>query len=193
VGLGNPGAKYSNTRHNIGFMALDRLSHRLNLNAFKNEHKSEIVKARVLGEDIVLIKPQSFMNLSGEALILFLNFYKIKIPSEGHKLLTVHDDIDSSYRSLRYQTERGHGGHNGIRNIHQLLGHNKYDRLKLGVGRPSNSRQDVASYVLESFSNEEQSKLPEYLDLVCESIESYIESGFQNAATNYNQKGDPKE
>lgn len=188
VGLGNPGRKYLFTRHNIGFMALDGLAHRLGFPAWSSAHKSEITKMKVAGQEVVLIKPQTFMNLSGEAVVSFLNFYKIQIPSPEHSLLVLHDEIDIPFLTLRYQTERGHGGHNGVRSVHQLLGHNQYDRLKLGVGRPSHDRQDVASFVLENFSSQEEQELPSFLDVICDSLETYIEKGFQIAATQYNNK-----
>ena len=182
VGLGNPGQKYLFTRHNIGFMAIDHFSNRSGL-SFKEEKKALTCKFKHNGNDVLLIKPQKYMNLSGECVIPLMDYYKIPV----EKLLVNHDDIDSPYSSVKFQTARGHGGHNGIRNIHQLLGKNNYDRLKIGVSRPSNSKMDVADFVLQNFSKEEEQFLPELLDILSDSLESYISDGFQKTATNFNK------
>ncbi|MBT4760586.1 MAG: aminoacyl-tRNA hydrolase [Bdellovibrionaceae bacterium] len=182
VGLGNPGSKYMMTRHNIGFMAADHFNNSFGDGQYKKEHKAEIAKIRVGSNQILIAKPQTFMNLSGESVQKIMSFYDV----EPENILVIHDEIEIPFLSIRYQTARGHGGHNGIRNIHQMLSSNKYDRLRLGVGRPENPKMDVASYVLQNFLDIEVEELKDYLDTVSKSLETYICDGFQKAATNFN-------
>lgn len=182
VGLGNPGAKYLMTRHNIGFMVVDSLAHQLNEGQFKSEHKSLVCKAHLQGEVVLLAKPQKYMNLSGESVRALIDYYSIPIEN----ILVVHDDIDQAFGALRFQVNRGHGGHNGIRDIHKHLNSKEYNRLKLGVGRPSHAAMDVADYVLQNFNSDEQKKLPDFLNLCVDSVECYILNGLNKAATKYN-------
>lgn len=182
VGLGNPGQKYLMTRHNIGFMAIDAVAQAFDAAPFKSQLKSEVTKVLINRKPVLLAKPQTFMNLSGESVIPLLNFYKI----EPENMLVIHDEIDLPYHKIKIQQARGHGGHNGIRSIHAQLGHNKYSRIKAGVGRPSHPGQDVASYVLQNFSNEEQQNLPDYLSLLVDCVEYFVENGYQKTATKFN-------
>lgn len=184
VGLGNPGKKYQLSRHNLGFMAIDAFAQSWPEYLFRSEHKSLVAKVtHSCSEVLLLAKPQTFMNLSGEAVQSLMSYYKIGIED----LLVLHDEIDLDFGDIRFQTHRGHGGHNGIRNIHQLLSTNQYKRLKLGVGRPPHSHLNVADYVLENFNKSEISLLSEYLNRICESLDYYIEQGFEKAATYYNR------
>ncbi|MCB0364595.1 MAG: aminoacyl-tRNA hydrolase [Bdellovibrionaceae bacterium] len=184
VGLGNPGPKYQLTRHNVGFMAIDALAHAYGEEgSFKKEHKALTAKVRIDGQVVLLAKPQTYMNLSGESVQALMSYYG----GSPQELLVVHDEVDLPYASIRYQKNRGHGGHNGIRNIHQLLGTQEYNRLKLGVSRPANPRMDVADFVLQNFNNDEMNSLPDFLSLASESMEAYIRDGFEKAATRYNR------
>jgi PTH1 family peptidyl-tRNA hydrolase len=184
VGLGNPGQKYQLTRHNIGFMVVDALAREFCQGAFKSEHKAQTSKMRLGSKQALLVKPQTYMNLSGESVLALTKYYSIDLDD----LVVVHDEVDQAFGSLVYQTNRGHGGHNGIRNIHQLLGRKDYDRLRLGVGRPSHSGQAVADYVLQNFSKQEMTLLPELLELAAESLCHYIQEGFEKTATKFNRK-----
>lgn len=184
AGLGNPGSKYLLTRHNIGFMAIDALAKSFGVDSFRSEHKALTAKLKINGEPILLAKPQTYMNLSGESIRPLLDFYQISLED----LLVIHDEVDLPFMTMRFQKARGHGGHNGVRNVHQVLGTNAYARLKLGVGRPSHPAMEVSDYVLQNFSREEQDKLPEYLDLSVEAVETYIVHGFEKAATRFNQR-----
>ncbi|MCB0341811.1 MAG: aminoacyl-tRNA hydrolase [Pseudobdellovibrionaceae bacterium] len=190
VGLGNPGAKYSMTRHNVGFMLIDVLAHNWQAPKFRQEHKSEVSKVQLMAEgqqiSALLVKPQTFMNNSGQAVVSLCQYYEV---DPTHELLVVHDDIDQPFGAVRFQSQRGHGGHNGIRDIHQLLGTNNYYRLKLGVDRPSHPKMDVADYVLQSFSKNEEKELPPFLAYAGEAVESYLIDGFQKAATQFNRAG----
>lgn len=182
VGLGNPGQKYLMTRHNIGFMAVDAVAQAFDAAPYKSQLKAEVTKIQINSEPVLLAKPQTFMNLSGESVIPLLNFYKI----DPKNLLVIHDEIDLPYGKIKIQQSRGHGGHNGIRSIHGQLGHNNYSRIKAGVGRPSHPGQDVASYVLQNFSNEEGQNLPDYLNLLVDAVESFVIDGYQKTATKFN-------
>jgi len=150
VGLGNPGSTYEETRHNIGFKIIDWLRDELNASKVGNNNfKGELFKAR----QTLLLKPQTFMNLSGESLLLVKNFYKIPLED----IVVIHDDIEIPFGALRFKQGGGHGGHNGLRSIDSLIG-KEYYRMRVGVGRPTNG-QNVADYVLGRFSSSEQEKI----------------------------------
>ena len=185
VGLGNPGQNYLMTRHNIGFLCIDALEKAYSAPPFKKEHKSEITKIMIQSEPVLLCKPQTFMNLSGEAVHKVMSYYNLL----KEDLLVIHDDIDQEFKSIKIQTSRGHGGHNGIRDIHKHLDSNEYARLKIGVGRPSNPKMDVADYVLQNFSSEESQDLSFLLNDVVDAVEEFVLSGPKGAANKFNKKG----
>ena len=185
VGLGNPGKKYAFNRHNIGFMCVDFLLQRYNLLGFEKEEKKALVcKTQIAGQDVIFAKPQTFMNLSGESVQALLAYYKI--PMEN--LLVIHDDLDQAFASMKMQKARGHGGQNGIRSIHQLLGSDDYARLKLGIGRPSHPGHEIADWVLSNFKSDEETALRELLEKSCDAVESFITKGFLKTADIYNRK-----
>lgn len=182
VGLGNPGPKYRFTRHNIGFMLMDAIGDALGAQ-YRLEHKAEVAKVKEpnSGQEILLVKPQTFMNLSGESVQALMSYYKI----QKEQLLVIHDEVDLPFGQLRLQHNRGHGGHNGIRNIHQLIGP-EYARLRLGVGRPTIPQMDVATYVLQNFSDDEMSGMSEFLSKSAEGAFLFAEMGFQKAQNQVN-------
>lgn len=195
VGLGNPGPKYQLTRHNIGFLLIDALVEVYDgQRRYKNEFKAETQKINIKGEQVLVCKPQTFMNLSGESVQPLLAFHKIS-PAD---LLVVHDEVDVPFGQMRFQIKRGHGGHNGIRNIHQMLGTDDYARLRLGVGRPKmivgdngekhGPAQEVHEYVLSNFSKEEQSRMPQFLEMAMDGIEVWVKEGMGKASTQFNSK-----
>lgn len=196
LGLGNPGAKYALTRHNIGFLAVDAFNeiHGDSAN-WRQEHKAEAKKIRYNTEQVLLAKPQTFMNLSGQSLVALMNFYQI----ERQDILVIQDDVDQTFGAMKFQSRRGHGGHNGIRNITELLGTDEYARLKLGVGRPpqfvdddgnkTRATMDTADWVLQNFSQEEMKLLPDFIEKACGAIEAFINNGLERAANQFNQKG----
>lgn len=145
VGLGNPGKKYQHTLHNVGFSALDVLANKLSLMNWTNRFKGLIHRGNVEGQQFILLKPQTFMNVSGESVLACKQFFKIDLSD----ILILSDDIDRPAGLLRYRSSGGHGGHNGLRNIIQLLGANQFHRLKIGIGRPV-TKQSVAKYVLST-------------------------------------------
>lgn len=181
VGLGNPGIRYQLTRHNIGFLAIDALAEHLRQPLNSEKFKAFISKSRFANQDLYLAKPQTYMNLSGESVQALLAYYKIELEN----LLVVHDDIDQPFGQIKLQKNRGHGGHNGIRNIHEKLGSN-YARLKLGVGRPPIPQMDVADYVLQNFSKEEQAQLSEFAGRAVDAILDFVELGFERAQNKHN-------
>lgn len=184
VGLGNPGKKYLFTRHNIGFMAID-----VYLQAFEASEKAEqdalTYKVKVKGNDVLLAKPQTFMNHSGQSVRGLMAFYKIPIEN----ILVVHDEVDLPYGSIRVH-KGSSAGHNGINSIHESLGREDYARLRLGVGRPLEPRQAIPDYVLQSFSDGEQSFLEDYMIRACDAIDSFILDGFEKTAQAHNKKVD---
>jgi len=157
VGLGNPGPQYAETRHNIGFLLVDLLAEEHKLQ-FRAKFQGLWAEGTVEGERILLLKPQTFMNLSGRSVRELTNFYKIL----GSDLLIVHDDMDLSLGKIRLRDQGSAGGHNGIKSILAELGTDKFWRLKLGVGRPPREN-DPAQYVLSSFVKEEATQLDEVL------------------------------
>ena len=187
VGLGNPGPKYEKNRHNLGFMAIDRLADKLGVRQFKEEHKALVAKTTISGHPVILAKPQTLMNLSGDSVVSLLDYYKV----ENTDLLVAHDEIDIPFLALKFQTGHGHGGHNGIRSIHAMLNTDQYDRLKLGVGRSPHPNQDVADFVLEDFTQDQARDLASYLEGVADAIILWTEKGLSIAATRFNRG--PKE
>ncbi|MBY0316610.1 MAG: aminoacyl-tRNA hydrolase [Bdellovibrionales bacterium] len=188
VGLGNPGNKYALTRHNIGFMLIDALV-RSNGNPHERSEQKALTYHFTLtdqdtrkSEKVILCKPQTFMNLSGDSVRGLVDFYKIDLD----KILVAHDEVDQPFGQLKMQKERGHGGHNGIRDTHLKLGTNKYHRLRLGVGRPSGP-MDVADYVLAPFSKDEMNKLPDFLSYGIDALESLVFKGYEKTATQFNK------
>jgi len=165
VGLGNPGTKYEKTRHNVGFMALDFLAEKLNAPNFKMNKKfnAKISETKLGREKIILAKPQTFMNDSGEAVLKILSFYKVK--PEG--LTVIHDDLDID-AGIKKSFDRGSAGHNGVTSIISFLKTQAFYRLRIGIGRPKND-----NYVLEKFSKEEMEKMK----IAFEYIWEYIKEG----------------
>lgn len=182
VGLGNPGNEYKFTRHNIGFMAVDYLVQQLGNPPIKNKFKADIAQTEINGVSVILCKPQTFMNLSGESVQPIMGFHKIPLTN----LIVIHDEIDQSFAQMKIQKNRGHGGHNGIRSITGLLGTMDYTRLRLGVGRPENPEHNVADYVLGKFSAEEFKALPNFLGKAADAIDAIMKDGIQKASTKYN-------
>lgn len=196
VGLGNPGPKYALTRHNIGFMLVDVMAEAFGGGGrWKSEFKAETMKIQIGGQSVLLCKPQTFMNLSGESVQPLVGMYKIALDD----VLVAHDEIDIPFGCIRFQTKRGPGGHNGIKSVHQMLGSDEYGRMRLGVGRPQVFVDDdghvtrpamaVHEYVLHPFTREEQVQLREELfGEFVEAVELWVEAGLNRAATQYNRE-----
>jgi PTH1 family peptidyl-tRNA hydrolase len=181
VGLGNPGPKYDGTRHNIGFVVVDLLAQRHD--CLINLEKWEAVWARTVlfRQKVYLIKPQTYMNLSGKAVAKFVDFYKIPL----RNLLVIHDDLDMRPGRIKLLMGGGHGGHNGIRSIVQYLGGRDFYRLKIGIGRPGqggiHSDVPVEDYVLSKFLLEEKELVVNRLDSVLQGIQYYLQNDASKA------------
>ena len=179
IGLGNYEDKYLFTRHNVGFMAVDFFVN-LNSQAFKIEKKlkSAIAKFRLNNEDVLFIKPLTYMNLSGEAVIAVMNFYKIDVKD----IFVIYDDISLDLGKVRFRNSGSDGGHNGIKSIINHLGTKDFDRLKIGIGPQPNIPSEA--YVLQNFSKEELTKLKEVLKQSM--IEDYLNKGIEKSQNIYN-------
>lgn len=162
VGLGNPGGKYAGNRHNIGFMALDRVADHHGFGPWKTKFQAEISEGRLGREKILLLKPQTFMNLSGQSVGEAMRFYKLT-PDD---VMVFHDELDLAPGKLRVKTGGGHAGHNGLRSIHQHIGA-EYHRVRLGIGHPGH-KDRVSQYVLNDFAKAEQDWLDDLLRGICD-------------------------
>lgn len=181
AGLGNPGAKYENTRHNVGFQVIDAIARQQNVSLNLGKWEAESCRLSISGARVFLVKPQTFMNLSGKSIARFVDFFKI---SPDHVLI-IHDDIDMNPGRLKLVNGGGPGGHNGIRSLIQCLGTKDFFRLKYGIGRPGqngiHAKIPVERFVLASFSDEEQSLLEERISILIEGVACFIAEGSQKA------------
>jgi PTH1 family peptidyl-tRNA hydrolase len=168
VFLGNPGSEYARTRHNIAWMLAERLSFYSRL-SWRRKFKGWFAQERVGGISYTFLKPETFMNKSGESVRPLLDFFRI-LPAE---LLAVHDDLELSYGRVGFKQGGGLGGHNGLRSMKHILGTSDFGRFRLGIGRPA--RGSVSSYVLGAFSDAERAVLPRYLELAARLLEERLE------------------
>ena len=182
VGLGNPGKDYENTRHNVGFSIIDNYVKKNNLGAFKQKYNGLYLKTRLNGFDVIFLKPQSYMNLSGEVVRKFVDFYKIPISD----ILVVSDDMDLSLGNYKLKPSGSSGGHNGLKNIELHLDSNKYKRLKIGISK--SEKQDVVDYVLGKFSASEQQILDSVRDKTVSIISDFFVDEFDVLMNKYNRK-----
>ena len=180
VGLGYQGKEYENTRHNIGFMTLDKLSDKLKIDIIKNKHKALIGKDTVNGETIMLVKPQTFMNLSGESVVDILNFYK----EEPEKVIVIVDDIDLPVGKIRIKRKGSAGTHNGLKSIVSCINSQDFIRVKVGVGK--NKDVDLVNFVLGAFSKEEKEVIDESIERACEAVEMIVDGKINEAMNRYN-------
>ena len=182
VGLGNPGAKYESTRHNMGFLVVDKLAQNEKLKFNKLRFKAWTAAWEVGGEKVLLMKPQTYMNLSGEAVGQAARFYKI--PADH--VLVISDDIALPAGKLRIRAGGSAGGHNGLKNIIQHLGTDRFPRIKVGVGSPQQAEHDIADWVTGKPMGEEQKVIIEALDKAVAAIPVLIEQGVDRAMNRFN-------
>ena len=182
VGLGNPGDEYKNTRHNVGFMVLDSWMNYHNYKFDKNKFIGEYSIIKYNNEDVIILKPLSFMNLSGTVVLAFVNYFKIDIDD----ILVIYDDKDIELGSVKLKKNGSCGGHNGIRNIIDNLKTDKFKRLKVGL---SKNNTDMVSFVLGKFSNVEKCKLDDVLKETNNILDDYFTLTFDNLMNKYNKKG----
>lgn len=179
VGLGNPGLDYEDTRHNVGFLLLDQWSKQRQL-TFKSRYRGKFAEDRVAHEKIYLLKPQTYMNLSGIAVAELVGFYQL----DTKDLLIIHDDIDLPLGKLRLRAQGGAGGHNGLKSIQENLGTTEYWRLKIGVGRPEDN--DVAGHVLRPFSKKEKVDVEEAIVKGLHVLELWLSGQPDQAMNSFN-------
>ena len=178
AGLGNPGREYEGTPHNIGFQVVDLLIEHLGISGFQQRFRSKLCRTSIRGESCLFIKPQTYMNKSGEAVAEVANFYKIPL----EKILIISDDIDLPPGKVRFRDEGGHGGHNGLRSIIESLGNGNFHRIRFGVGRPID-RDNVVGHVLGRWSEAEKKLTRSAFNLALEEIERFLEtSQFHNVS-----------
>ncbi len=181
VGLGNPGKEYQKNRHNVGFMAIDYLATEFGFGGKKVKSKAVVMEGKREGQKIILVKPQTFMNLSGTSVTSLVRFYKVKTEN----LIVIHDDLDLNSLSIRLRPGGGPGGQKGVASIIQNLGTQQFNRVRIGIGRPP-GRMDPSDYVLQNFSKQEEKELLILLDTVKKAILCILDSGIQVAMNKYN-------
>jgi PTH1 family peptidyl-tRNA hydrolase len=181
AGLGNPGREYQNNRHNVGFMAVDALAKEMGFKNLKVKSKSVVMEGKWNDKKVILIKPQTFMNLSGTAVSSLFRFYKVALTN----LIVIHDDLDLPSLSIRLRPGGGAGGQKGVASIIQQIGTQQFNRVRIGIGRPP-GRMDPADYVLQNFPKQEEKELPILFGTVTKAVMTIMESGIEIAMNKYN-------
>ena len=186
IGLGNPGREYRNNRHNFGFMLIDRLIVRLNARGLKLQSKAIVTDAIYNDHKLILAKPQTYMNLSGQSAQGLIHFYKLSLS----EVLIAHDDLDLPFGTIRMRPGGGPGGQKGLASTIEQLGTKDIPRLRLGIGRPP-GRMDPAAYVLQDFSRDEMKELSSILDRAADAVLTFVTDGLDKAMNKFN--GDIRE
>ena len=182
IGLGNPGNKYFGTRHNIGFHAIDYIAEKNGIKVNKLKHKALIGEGNISGEKVVLVKPQTFMNSSGESVRPIIDWYKAKLSD----IIVIYDDVSLDVGKIRIREKGSAGGHNGIKSIILHLSSDEFLRIKIGVSMPNNANYELADYVLSEFSKDEQKEMFEVLGIVENATSDIIASSVYFAMNKYN-------
>ena len=180
VGLGNPGKEYENTRHNAGFMAMDRLADVLNVSIDHAKFKGEYVKMKYHGEDVILLKPMTYMNNSGESVIQVMNYFKIDVSD----LVVIYDDMDMPTGKLRLRESGSAGGHNGMKSIIAHVGTQSFKRIRVGIDK--HPRIKVIDYVLGRFTKEEQPLIDEGIENAVKAVEMFLDKDFTASMNAFN-------
>ena len=189
AGLGNPTLRYEGTRHNVGFEVIDTLADKYNIAVETRKSRALIGKGIIAGQKVILVKPQTYMNLSGESIGALADYYKI---DEEKELLVIYDDVSLDVGQLRIRRKGSAGGHNGIKNIIAHLGTDVFPRIKVGVGEKPKG-YDLADYVLGHFSGEDREIMRESYRKVADAVEMILEGDLSGAMNTYNKKAAPKE
>lgn len=183
AGLGNPTKEYDKTRHNVGFSVIDVLADKYRIDVSEKKHKALCGRGAIEGQKVILVKPQTFMNLSGESIREVVDYYKI----EAEDIIIIYDDISLEPGQLRIRLKGSAGGHNGIKNIIAHLGSQEFPRIKVGVGAKP-PRMDLADYVLSRFSKEEQPLMEDAFKEAAEAAVMMMTEGAEKAMNHYNTK-----
>ncbi len=181
VGLGNPGKKYDGTRHNVGFDVIDYLSHKYSIPVNKIKYKAVIGEGRVGTEKVMLVKPHTFMNLSGESVMRIMEYYNVPMD----KLIVIYDDIDTELGKLRIRKKGSAGSHNGMKNIIYLLQKDDFPRVRVGIGRPRPG-QDLANFVLNRYTKEELEWIVPAIRSAGDAVDTIINDNVEIAMNRYN-------
>ena len=181
IGLGNPESDYSRTRHNMGFNVINNLSEKFDIKVNKTKFKAEYGTGSINGEKVVLIKPQTYMNLSGEAVSQFVNFYKVK----NEEILVIYDDIDTVPGKIRIRKTGSAGTHNGMKSVVSCLSSENFARIRVGIGMPEH-KGDLINYVIGHISDNEYEELQKGVELAAEAVESIIKIGIDKTMNLYN-------
>ena len=183
AGLGNPGEEYSKTRHNIGFLVVEALASSLSLDINKSRFDALHTRGKIAGNDLFLVKPQSYMNRSGFPVQRLASYFKIQVPD----IIVVHDDMDLEFGKLKIVQNRGHGGHNGVRSIIDALGRRDFIRVRVGVGHPGRGR-NVTGHVLGGFAPDEQALLDDTISQATQACETILKRGVTRAMNLLNKR-----
>jgi len=181
VGLGNPGKKYEDTRHNVGFHVVDQLAETEGLRFDENRNKALLARGHIAKRAAVLIKPQTFMNLSGEAVGSIVRFYKVPVD----RVLVIYDDLDLEMAKLRLRPKGGSGGHQGMTSIIQHLGSQNFPRIRIGIGRPP-GQMPASAYVLQKFAADEWAEMSQTYQQALEAIRVLLADGLEQAMNRFN-------
>lgn len=181
VGLGNPGRKYAETRHNIGFMVVDELARRWKAGSFRTERKAQLADAVIKEKRVLLAQPQTYMNASGQAVRAIVDFYKLEV----EQIIVIHDDLDIDFGLLRLRHTGSAGGQNGVKDIIRHLGTQDFKRLRCGIGRPP-GRMQPSAYVLQPFLTEDAALVATVIGRAADAVETWLASGFETAMNRYN-------
>lgn len=184
VGLGNPTKEYENTRHNIGFDTIDAIAEKYDIAVLEKKHKALIGKGFIEGQKVILAKPLTYMNLSGESVRELVDYYKIE---ETQELIVIFDDISLDVGQLRIRKKGSAGGHNGVKNIIKQLGHDTFMRIKMGVGEKPKG-YDLADYVLGHFSEKERKIMDDSVEKAADAVKMMLFEGADAAMNVYNKK-----
>jgi len=182
VGLGNPGKTYRNTRHNLGFGVVDRLAERHGISVGQKKFRGEFGSGSIDGKRVGLLKPLTYMNLSGEAVMAAVNYLKIPI----EQVLIVHDDVELALCRIQVKSGGGHGGHRGLQSVIEHLNQDDFTRIRIGVDRPTDDYEEVSDYVLEPFDTAELSTAGDAVERAAEAAAAWIEDGLTTAMNQYN-------
>lgn len=181
VGLGNPEPEYKKTRHNMGFDVINKLAKKYNINLNKNNFNAIYQNAIIEGEKVILVKPQTYMNSSGESVKQFVDFYKIPIEN----VLVIYDDMDTEIEKIRIRSKGGPGSHNGMKSLIFLLNSEEFPRIRVGIGRPKNEF-DRIDYVIGHINEEEYKRLEIGQNKAVDAISYFIKNGIDNTMNKYN-------
>ena len=181
IGLGNPGKKYEQTRHNVGFMVIDKLAEELNIEVTDRKFKCDYGTGIHNGQEVMLVKPQTFMNLSGEGVRPLTDYYNIELED----IIVLYDDPDLPLGKLRLRRKGSGGGHNGMKSLNQHLGSEKYKRIRIGIDRPA-AGMTVVKYVLSKFRKDEQPLLEKVIDRTSDASSSFVTEPFEEVMTQFN-------